>query len=197
MILVAHNAPNFISPAVLKNGKIVENFNFLKNISNKMAVLFFWPMDFTFVCPSEIISFNKLYGEFEKRNVEIIGVSIDSVYVHNAWRNTPIQNGGIGKIKFTMVSDIKREIQQLYGIEHPHNGVALRASFIIDNKKIIRHESINDLPLGRNIKDLIRIIDSIQFHENSGNVCPANWKKGEKGIKATPEGIAKYLSKKL
>ncbi|WP_343189568.1 peroxiredoxin C [Buchnera aphidicola] len=195
MILVAHNAPNFISPAVLKNGKIVENFNFLKNISNKMAILFFWPMDFTFVCPSEIISFNKLYGEFEKRNVEIIGVSIDSVYVHNAWRNTPIQNGGIGKIKFTMVSDIKREIQQLYGVEHPHNGVSLRASFIIDNKKIIRHESINDLPLGRNIKDLIRIIDSIQFHENSGNVCPANWKKGKKGIKATPEGIAKYLSK--
>ncbi|WP_343190422.1 peroxiredoxin C [Buchnera aphidicola (Mollitrichosiphum nigrofasciatum)] len=193
MVLVTHKAPNFTAPAILKNGKIIENYNFLKNISNKITVLFFWPMDFTFVCPSEIITFNKNLNEFKKRNVKIIGVSIDSVFVHNAWRNTPINKGGIGNIHYTMISDIKRNIQQLYGIEHPNNGVALRATFIIDKKKIIRHQSINDLPIGRNIKEIIRIIDAIEFYENSGNVCPANWKKGKAGIKPNQKGIQEYL----
>ncbi|CAL4320389.1 Alkyl hydroperoxide reductase C [Buchnera aphidicola (Neophyllaphis podocarpi)] len=196
MTLVTNKAPDFNADAILENGDIVNNFNFKKYTKNKISVLFFWPMDFTFVCPSEIITFNKSIREFEKRNTKIIGVSCDSVFVHNAWRNTDIHNGGIGKIKYIMVSDIKKEIQKSYGVEHPSMSVAFRASFIIDQKGIIRHQTVNDLPYGRNVKEIIRMIDAIIFHQNNGEVCPAEWKKGEKGIKASQEGIVKYLREK-
>ncbi|CAL4319694.1 redoxin domain-containing protein [Buchnera aphidicola] len=197
MHLITKLAPNFIAPAINKQGKIVENFNFKEYISKKITILFFWPMDFTFVCPSEIIAFNKSYNEFKKRNVKIVGVSIDSIFTHQAWRNTSIQKGGIGKIKYFMVSDIKREIQKSYGIEHPELGIALRASFIIDENRIIRHQSINDLPYGRNINEIIRIIDAIKFHKKYKYVCPANWDDKKEGIIPTKKGISNYLSKNL
>ncbi|CAL4320065.1 Alkyl hydroperoxide reductase C [Buchnera aphidicola (Thelaxes suberi)] len=196
MNLVTLPAPDFTASAVLSNGEFVEDFNLKKYINNKIAVLFFWPMDFTFVCPSELIEFNNLYPEFKKRKVELIGISIDSIFVHNAWRNTPIKQGGVGKLKYIMVSDIKKEIQRSYDIEHPHIGVALRASFLIDKNGIIRHQTVNDLPFGRNISEIIRMIDALQFHEKNGEVCPVNWKKGNKGMHPSPEGVIKYFNEK-
>ncbi|XBC41416.1 MAG: peroxiredoxin C [Buchnera aphidicola (Nurudea yanoniella)] len=192
-MLVTYPAPNFIAPAILHNDEIVDNFNFSNHIHGNTTVLFFWPMDFTFVCPSEIIAFDTHLSEFKQRNTEVIGVSIDSIYTHRAWRNTELSQGGIGKIQFIMISDIKREIQKLYKIEHPTLGVALRASFLIDKNGIIRHQIINDLPLGRNIPDIIRMIDALHFHEKNGEVCPANWKPGKKGMQATSSGVKKYL----
>jgi peroxiredoxin (alkyl hydroperoxide reductase subunit C) len=195
MVLVTQNAPNFIAPAILENNKIVEKFDLKKYSNGQSIILFFWPMDFTFVCPSEIIEFNKLYSEFQKRNVKIVGVSIDSVFVHQAWQKTLPKNGGIGKINFPMVSDLKHSIQKSYGIEHPDLGIALRASFLIDSNWIIRHQVINDLPFGRNIKEMIRMVDAIDFHNKYGEVCPANWEKGKKGMKPSLEGVSEYLSK--
>ncbi|XBC40907.1 MAG: peroxiredoxin C [Buchnera aphidicola (Nurudea yanoniella)] len=192
-MLVTYPAPNFIAPAILHNDEIVDNFNFSNHIHGNTTVLFFWPMDFTFVCPSEIIAFDTHLSEFKQRNTEVIGVSIDSIYTHRAWRNTELSQGGIGQIQFIMISDIKREIQKLYKIEHPTLGVALRASFLIDKNGIIRHQIINDLPLGRNIPDIIRMIDALHFHEKNGEVCPANWKPGKKGMQATSSGVKKYL----
>ncbi|WWO95475.1 MAG: peroxiredoxin C [Candidatus Dasytiphilus stammeri] len=196
MMLVSRLAPDFTSNAILGNGEIINDFNLKKYIHGKMAVIFFWPMDFTFVCPSEIIAFDKRYDEFKKREVKIIGISIDSVFVHQAWRNTPISNGGIGKIKYPMVGDIKHEIQKAYGIEHPKCGVALRASFLIDKKGIIRHEVVNDLPLGRNIDEMLRMVDALQFHEkHNGEVCPAQWQLGNPGITPSIQGVADFLKK--
>ncbi|WP_343192310.1 redoxin domain-containing protein [Buchnera aphidicola (Formosaphis micheliae)] len=195
MTLVTKPAPDFTTSAVLHNDTIIENFNLYKTIHNKKCILFFWPMDFTFVCPSEIIAFNQLYSEFLKRDTEIIGVSCDSVFVHYAWRQTSIKKGGIGNIQYTIVSDIKREIQKIYEIEHPSIGVALRASFLIDKNKIIRHQVINDLPFGRNINELLRMIDAVQFNDIHGEVCPAQWTQGKDAIKPSPNGILDYCSK--
>ncbi|AAO26904.1 peroxiredoxin 2 [Buchnera aphidicola str. Bp (Baizongia pistaciae)] len=195
MVLVTYPAPDFTASAISCNGDIINNFNFKEFTNNQTSILFFWPMDFTFVCPSEIIAFNQELSKFKKRNVKLIGVSIDSVYVHHAWRNTLSHNGQIDKINFTMVSDLKREIQRSYGIEHPQLGVALRATFLIDKNRIIRHQTINDLPFGRNISETLRMIDALHFYEKYGEVCPANWKKGDTGIKTTQEGIHKYLEK--
>ncbi|QCI21497.1 peroxiredoxin C [Buchnera aphidicola (Hyadaphis tataricae)] len=196
MVLVTQSAPNFIAPAILENNEIIQEFDFKKYSKNKKIILFFWPMDFTFVCPSEIIELSKSYIEFKKRNVRIVGISIDSVFVHQAWKNTSPKNGGIGKINFPMISDIKRDIQKAYGIEHPVLGVALRASFLIDSKGIIRHQIVNDLPFGRSIEEIIRMVDAINFHEEHGEVCPANWKKGQDGMKPSLEGVSKYLSQR-
>ncbi len=194
MVLVTRPAPDFTASAVLGNGEIIKNFNFKKHIHNKFVILFFWPMDFTFVCPSELISFDNRYKRFKDRGVEIIGVSCDSEFVHNAWRKTPITKGGIGYVQYIMVSDIKREIQKSYGIEHPIIGVALRGSFLIDQKGIVRAQIVNDLPLGRNIDEILRTVDALQFHEKYGQVCPAQWEKGKTGIIPSEDGIIKYLS---
>ncbi|TCV94358.1 peroxiredoxin C [Biostraticola tofi] len=194
MVLVTRQAPDFTAAAVLGSGEIVENFNLKKHIQGKAAVIFFWPMDFTFVCPSELIAFDKRYAEFRNRGVEIIGVSFDSEFVHNAWRKTPIAEGGIGEVQYPMVADIKREIIKAYGIEHPDAGVALRGSFLIDKQGVVRHQVVNDLPLGRNIDEMMRMVDALQFHEEHGEVCPAQWEKGQEGMGASPEGVAKYLS---
>ncbi|OCG69884.1 peroxiredoxin [Gilliamella sp. Occ3-1] len=193
MTLVTRKAPDFTSAAVLGTGEITNNFNLSQYINGKYAVVFFWPMDFTFVCPSEIIAFDHRLEEFKKRGVEVIGISMDSEYVHNAWRNTPQDKGGIGEVKFPIVADIKHSIMQAYGIEHPEAGVALRASFFIDKQGIVRHETINDLPIGRNIDEMIRIVDAYQFHEEHGEVCPAQWTKGKKGMQANPNGVASFL----
>ena len=193
MVLVTRQAPDFTSSAVLGNGEIVDNFNFKKHIEGKAAVLFFYPLDFTFVCPSELIAFDHRYEEFKKRGVEVVGVSIDSEFTHNAWRNTPTENGGIGAVKYALAADVKHEIAQAYGIEHPEAGVALRASFLIDKNGVVRHQVVNDLPLGRNIDEMLRMVDALQFHEEHGEVCPAQWEKGKEGMKDSPEGVAKYL----
>ncbi|WWP00445.1 MAG: peroxiredoxin C [Candidatus Dasytiphilus stammeri] len=193
MVLVSQEAPDFTASAILGNGEIVDNFKFKEYIDGYISVLFFWPMDFTFVCPSELIAFDKRYSKFQKRNVKILGVSIDTVFVHNAWRQTPINHGGIGQVKYPMVADVKREIQKAYGIEHPEAGVAQRGSFLIDKKSIIRHQVVNDLPLGRNIDEMLRMIDALQFHEEHGEVCPAQWHLGKPGMKASPEGVVNFL----
>ena len=193
MVLVTRQAPDFTSSAVLGNGEIVNNFNFKKHVNGKAAVLFFYPLDFTFVCPSKLIAFDHRYEEFKKRGVEVVGVSIDSEFTHNAWRNTPTENGGIGAVKYALAADVKHEIAQAYGIEHPEAGVALRASFLIDKNGVVRHQIVNDLPLGRNIDEMLRMVDALQFHEEHGEVCPAQWEKGKEGMKDSPEGVAKYL----
>ena len=193
MVLVTRQAPDFTSSAVLGNGEIVDNFNFKKHIEGKAAVLFFYPLDFTFVCPSELIAFDHRYEEFKKRGVEVVGVSIDSQFTHNAWRNTPTENGGIGAVKYALAADVKHDIAKAYGIEHPEAGVALRASFLIDKNGVVRHQVVNDLPVGRNIDEMLRMVDALQFHEEHGEVCPAQWEKGKEGMKDNPEGVAKYL----
>ena len=193
MVLVTRQAPDFTCSAVLGNGEIVNNFNFKKHINGKAAVLFFYPLDFTFVCPSELIAFDHRYEEFKKRGVEVVGVSIDSEFTHNAWRNTPTENGGIGAVKYALAADVKHEIAKAYGIEHPEEGVALRGSFLIDKNGVVRHQVVNDLPLGRNIDEMLRMVDALQFHEEHGEVCPAQWEKGKEGMKDSPEGVAKYL----
>ncbi|QJC30357.1 redoxin domain-containing protein [Enterobacteriaceae endosymbiont of Neohaemonia nigricornis] len=197
MTLVTHQAPDFTASAVLPDGTIQENFNFYQYSKNKMTVIFFWPLDFTFVCPSEIIAFNKYFQEFSKRKVNLLGISCDSQYTHHAWRNTKISDGGIGPVKFIMISDLKKDIQKKYNIEHPTLSVALRATFIIDTDGIIKHQTINDLPFGRNINEIIRIIDAIIYHNQHGEVCPAQWQKGKKGIIPTQQGIKNYLSSNL
>jgi peroxiredoxin (alkyl hydroperoxide reductase subunit C) len=193
-VLVGREAPDFTAAAVLGNGEIVNDFNFKEATKGKYAVLFFYPLDFTFVCPSELIAFDHRLEEFKKRGVEVIGVSIDSHFSHNAWRNTPVDKGGIGQVGYPLVADVKHEICKAYDVEHPQAGVAFRASFLIDKEGNVRHQVVNDLPLGRNIDEMLRMVDALQFHEQHGEVCPAGWKQGEKGMQATPEGVAKYLA---
>jgi len=193
-VLVGRQAPNFTAAAVLGNGEIVDNFHFSDTIKGKYAVVFFYPLDFTFVCPSELIAFDHRIAEFTKRNVEVIGVSIDSHFTHNAWRNTPIDKGGIGAVRYTLVADMNHAICKAYDVETPDGNVAFRGSFLIDKNGIVRHQVVNDLPLGRNIDEMIRMIDALQFTEEHGEVCPAGWKGGDKGMKADPSGVAEYLA---
>jgi peroxiredoxin (alkyl hydroperoxide reductase subunit C) len=193
-VLVAKQAPDFTAHAVLPDGTMKENFR-LSDLRGKYVVLFFWPLDYTFVCPTEILAHDHRIEEFKKRGVEVIGVSIDSHFTHHAWRSTPVEKGGIGPIRFTMVADVKHEIAQAYGIEHPAAGVAMRASFLIDQKGVVHHQVVNDLPLGRNVDEMLRMVDALQFSEQYGEVCPAGWKPGDEGMKATSDGVAHYLSK--
>jgi peroxiredoxin (alkyl hydroperoxide reductase subunit C) len=191
-VLVGKPAPDFTVPAVLANGEIVENFTLSQAIKGKYGLVFFYPLDFTFVCPSELIALNHRMSEFNARNVEVIGVSIDSHFTHNAWRNTQQDDGGIGPLHYTLAADITHTICQAYDVESSA-GVAFRGAFIIDPKGVVRSQIVNDLPIGRNIDELIRLVDAIQFHEEHGEVCPAGWKQGDKGMQASPEGVARYL----
>jgi peroxiredoxin (alkyl hydroperoxide reductase subunit C) len=192
-VLVGQKAPDFTAPAVLADGSLVDDFHLEDVIKDKYALVFFYPLDFTFVCPSELIALDNHYGEFKKRGIEVIGISIDSHYTHFAWRNTSPEKGGIGQVKYPLVADVDHQIAQRYGIEHSLAHVALRAAFIIDKKGIVRSEIVNDLPVGRNIGELLRLFDAVDFVEQHGEVCPANWKQGEKGMAPTPEGVAAYL----
>ncbi|MCB1663798.1 MAG: peroxiredoxin C [Pseudomonadales bacterium] len=193
-VLVGRPAPDFTAPAVLGSGEIVDGYNLSEAINGKYAVIFFYPLDFTFVCPSELIAFDHRYQAFAERGVEVIGVSIDSHFTHNAWRNTPVDKGGIGQVQYTLVADVKHSICQDYGVEHPAAGVAFRGSFLIDKQGQVRHQVVNDLPLGRNVDEMIRMVDALQFHEEHGEVCPAGWNKGKKGMNASPDGVAAYLA---
>ncbi len=191
-VLVCSPAPDFTAPAVMPDGQMNNEFK-LSDYRGKYVVLFFWPLDFTFVCPTEILAHENRIEAFRERDAVVIGVSIDSHYTHFAWRNTPVEKGGIGNVNFPIVSDIKHSIAKAYGIQHPE-GVALRASFLIDKHGIVQHQVVNNLPLGRNVDEMIRMIDALQFFEHNGEVCPANWRKGELGMKADHEGVASYLA---
>ncbi|MEE3632767.1 peroxiredoxin [Pseudomonas defluvii] len=191
-ILVNKQAPDFDAAAVLGDGSIVDSFK-LSSLRGKYVVLFFWPLDFTFVCPSEIIAHNNRMDKFRELGVEVVGVSIDSQFTHHAWRNTPVEKGGIGEVEFTMVADVKHEITRAYGIEHDA-GVALRASFLIDQKGVVQHQVVNNLPLGREVDEMIRLVEALQFTEQYGEVCPAGWRPGQKGMKADAKGVADYLA---
>ena len=193
-VLVGRPAPDFTAAAVTGSGEIVDNYNLGDAIKGKKAVVFFYPLDFTFVCPSELIAFDHRYADFQTRGVEVIGVSIDSQFSHNAWRNTDINDGGIGPVKYTLVADVKHEICQAYDVEHPEDGVAFRGSFLIDEEGVVRHQVVNDLPLGRNIDEMLRMIDALAFHQEYGEVCPAGWNQGDSGMKDTADGVAAYLS---
>ena len=193
-VLVSKPAPDFTAAAVLGNGEIVDAYTLSEAIKGKKAVIFFYPLDFTFVCPSELLAFDHRFEEFQKRGVEVIGVSIDSQFSHNAWRNTPVDQGGIGPVKYTLVADTKHEICQAYDVEFEEAGVAFRGSFLIDEEGVVRHQVVNDLPLGRNVDEMLRMVDALAFHQEHGEVCPAGWKEGDKGMDASPEGVAKYLS---
>lgn len=193
-VLVGREAPDFTAPAVLGDGSIVDDFNMKTHTKGKYAVIFFYPLDFTFVCPSELIAFDRRLDEFTKRNVEVIGVSIDSHFTHNAWRNTPINDGGIGAVRYPLVADLTHGICKAYDVETPDGAVAYRGSFLIDKEGVVRHQVVNDLPLGRDIDEMIRMVDALNFHETHGEVCPAGWKDGDAGMKDTPDGVASYLS---
>ena len=193
-VLVGRPAPDFTAAAVTGSGEIIENYNLAESIKGKKAVIFFYPLDFTFVCPSELIAFDHRYAEFQSRGVEVIGVSIDSQFSHNAWRNTAINDGGIGQVKYALVADVKHEICNAYDVEHPEAGIAFRASFLIDEEGMVRHQVVNDLPLGRNVDEMLRMVDALNFHEEHGEVCPAGWNKGDAGMKDTTAGVAEYLS---
>jgi len=192
-VLVGKKAPDFTAPAVLGDGSIVDAFSLSETIKGKTAVVFFYPLDFTFVCPSELIAFDHRMDEFKKRGVEVIGVSIDSHLTHNAWRNTAINDGGIGQIGYTLVADLTHSICKDYDVESA-GGMAYRGSFLIDENGDVRHQVVNDLPLGRNVDEMIRMVDALQFHEEHGEVCPAGWTQGDSGMDASPAGVASYLS---
>lgn len=192
--LVGRQAPDFTAAAVMPDGSIEPAFRF-SDTAGQYRVLFFWPMDFTFVCPSEIIAHDHRFKTFAERDVQLIGVSIDSQFTHYAWRNTPVDQGGIGEVQFPMVADVHREIMHSYGVTHPDDGVALRASFLIDREGVVQHQVVNNLPLGRNVDEIIRLVDALQFTEEHGEVCPAGWRKGQPGMKADAAGVADYLNK--
>jgi len=191
-VLVGKPAPDFTANAVLGNNEIT-SITFSEVTKGKYVVVFFYPLDFTFVCPSELIAFNHRLDEFKKRNVEVLGVSIDSQFSHLAWKNTPVEKGGIGNVGYTLVADVKHEICKAYDVEAA-GGVAFRGSFLIDRKGVVQHQVVNNLPLGRNIDEMLRMVDALQFTEEHGEVCPAGWTKGKAGMTASTEGVAKYLA---
>lgn len=191
-MLVTKQAPNFTAEALKADGTFDDSFELYKNIGKNGAILFFWPKDFTFVCPSEIIAFNNRVKEFHDRGINLIGISIDSKEVHFAWRNTAVEMGGIGEVGFPIVSDLTKSIARDYDVLF-NGAVALRGTFLIDRNKVIRHATINDLPLGRNVDETLRMVDAMLFVEEHGEVCPAGWNKGDKGMKPDAKGVAAYL----
>jgi len=191
-VLVTSEAPDFTATAAMPDGSFKEDF-MLSDFRGKYVVLFFYPLDFTFVCPSELIAFDHRLAEFEKRNVQVIGCSVDSHFTHAAWRDTAINKGGIGAVKYPLVADLTKSIASDYDVLF-EGAVALRGSFLIDKEGVVRHQVVNDLPLGRNIDDMLRTVDALQFTEEHGEVCPAGWTQGDKGMSPTADGVASYLA---
>jgi len=199
-ILVGKKAPDFKTQAVLASGEVVGEFQLSAALKGKYGVVFFYPLDFTFVCPSELISMHNRMEKLTALGVEVVGVSIDSHWTHNAWRNTPVDQGGVGALKYTLAADMDHSICRAYGIESDGGdsyypaGVAMRATFVIDQKGVVRHMVVNDEPLGRNMDEVVRVVEALQFFEQHGQVCPAGWNKGDDGMKNTPSGVASYLA---
>lgn len=191
-VLVSREAPNFKATAVMPDGSFKEIS--LEDYRGKYVLLFFWPLDFTFVCPTEIIAFSDRAAEFEKLGVQILGCSIDSHYTHLAWRNTPRKAGGIGEVKYPLIADLDKKISEAYGVLLP-NGIALRGLFFIDKNGIVRHEVVNDLPLGRSVDEALRVVKAWQYFEQHGEVCPANWHEGDPTIKPDPKASTEFFSK--
>ena len=190
--LVTQKAPDFAATAVMADNSFAELR--LSDYRGKYTVLFFYPLDFTFVCPSEILAFNRKVEEFNKKDCQLIGISVDSHFTHLAWKETEIDKGGIGNVRYPLVSDIKKEIARAYGVLHD-DSVALRGLFLIDKEGVVRHAVVNDLPLGRNVDEALRMLDALRFTEEHGDVCPANWREGEDAMKPTAEGVAEYLAR--
>lgn len=190
--LVTKEAPDFTAQAVMPDNSFSELT--LSSYRGKYVVMFFYPLDFTFVCPSEIIAFDKAVAAFESKDCQLLGVSVDSQFTHLAWRNTPLDQGGIGQVKFPLVADLNKSIARDYEVLLD-GGIALRGLFLIDKDGVIRHSVVNDLPLGRNVEEALRMLDALQYTEKHGEVCPANWKEGEEAMKPTHEGVADYLAK--
>lgn len=193
-VLVGKKAPNFTASAVMANNEINENFNLQEYLDNQIGVLFFYPLDFTFVCPSEIIAFHNRIEEFNSRNTKVIGVSVDSHFSHLAWKNTKINDGGIGQVQYPLVADLTKNIARDYDVL-TNESVALRGTFLIDQDFTVRHQIVNDLPLGRSIEEALRMVDSLIFFQQNGEVCPAGWNKGKEGMKPDSTGVASYLEK--
>jgi peroxiredoxin (alkyl hydroperoxide reductase subunit C) len=193
-MLVGRKAPDFNVAAVNGKGEIVDSFHFAKETKGKYSLVFFYPLDFTFVCPSELIALDNRMEEFKKRGVEVVAVSIDSQFSHNKYRNTSRTDGGIGPVQYTLAADINHSICQAYGVEHPQAGVAFRGAFIIDKNGIVRSQIVNDLPIGRDIDELLRIVDAVQFTDEHGEVCPAGWKKGQSAMAPSMDGMTTYIS---
>ncbi|MFQ5973440.1 MAG: peroxiredoxin [Alphaproteobacteria bacterium] len=191
--LVGRKAPDFTAPAVLGDGGIVEDFNLRRHLEGAYGIVFFYPLDFTFVCPSEILAYDARVPVFEERETRLVGISVDSHYTHHAWRRTAIEDGGLGAIRFPLVADLTKGIARDYGVLHEES-VALRATFLIGRDGIVRHQVVNDLPLGRNADEAVRMVDALRFHEEHGEVCPAGWRTGLPAMEATPEGVAGYLA---
>ncbi len=192
-MIVTKKAPDFTATAVLGDNQIVDNFNLYENLGKNGAVLFFYPLDFTFVCPSELIAFDHRLEEFSSRGIQVIGGSIDSQFSHFAWKNTPINQGGIGQVRYPLVADLNKQIARDFDVLL-NDAVALRGSFLIDADGIVRHAVVNDLPLGRNIDEMVRMVDAMLFTNEFGEVCPAGWHKGDAGMKADTKGVADYLA---
>ncbi len=193
-VLVGKQAPEFTATAVMPDNSFNDKFTLKSFAKGKNVVLFFYPLDFTFVCPSEIIAFSNRLKEFKTRKTEVVGVSVDSHFTHLAWKSTPIEKGGIGNIQYPLVADLTKQIAREYDVL-TGDAVALRGTFLIDPKGVVRHQIVNDLPLGRSIDEALRMVDALNFHEENGEVCPAGWNRGEEGMKASAEGVAKYLKK--
>ena len=191
--LVTKEAPDFSAVTVMGNNQFNEEFK-LSDLRGQYTVLFFYPLDFTFVCPSEIIAFDKAYDKFKEKNCEVVGVSVDSQFSHFAWKNTPVDQGGIGQVKFPLVADLSKSISRDYGVLL-NDSVALRGLFLIDKEGVVRHAVINDLSLGRNVDEALRMLDALQYTEKHGEVCPANWREGDEAMKPTADGVAEYLAK--
>ncbi|MGR9107467.1 MAG: peroxiredoxin C [Gammaproteobacteria bacterium] len=194
-VLVGKPAPDFTVAAVLGDGQIVNDYTFSEATSGKTALIVFYPLDFTFVCPTELIALDHRLDEFTNRGVEVVAVSVDSQFTHNAWRNTPIGKGGIGPVRYTLAADVSHAVVKAYDVEVEGAAVAYRGTFLVDRNGIVRHQTVNDLPLGRNMDEMIRMVDALQFFEEHGEVCPAGWSKGEPGMAASPGGVAAYLEK--
>jgi peroxiredoxin 2/4 len=198
-LLIGEEAPDFTAEACTVDGEVVDSFNLHQHIDQRYGVLFFYPMDFTFVCPSEILALSNRAGFFDELNCSVVGISIDSKWTHNAWRNTDVDRGGIGDINFPLVSDLDRSISASYGVlagagsSYYPKGVSVRATFLTDQNRIVRHMVVNDEPLGRDMDELLRMIQALQFFEGHGQVCPAGWQSGDAGMTTTPSGVAQYL----
>jgi peroxiredoxin (alkyl hydroperoxide reductase subunit C) len=208
-VLVGKKAPLFEADAVVNGGEFVEKFSLAQFIGKKYVVFFFYPLDFTFVCPTEILAFQRKIKDFEIRNVAVVGCSIDSKYSHWAWLNTDQKHGGIRGVTFPLVSDLSKTISENYDVlageydfdeeagQSTFDGapVAYRGLFLIDMQGVVRHQVVNDLPLGRSVDETLRMVDALRFFEENGEVCPADWHAGDEGMKPTSSGVASYLSK--